>query len=379
MQYSPKASTTDKADSMNGNLDPSTPIDADAGQDGDATGPVRKLQGVSSAHFLRLVEERGTTGFWTCDLETGLCTCSPGLLRVMAIEPMQTFRLTDLIDSVHPEERPLCEDIWPLIRSGVPVNRSFRIIRGDRTVRWVEFRSEVVLDANQRPLRAVGLLQDISVQHESRQAVEDTVGRYRALVSAVATMEWRATASGEPVFSHGWTELTGQLETNVLNGTWVEAIHPDDRAGVISSWEHAVATLTPYVANHRILQINGEYEWFYARAVPVHHKTGRSHEWLGMIMRHSDFNIMGKRQDAGEAPLTPMQIRAARAMLEWTLEDLSRVSGVSISSIRRIEAEGERSTRPASLAALRQAFEREGVVFQDGNKVSLPRTRTPFG
>ena len=72
-------------------------------------------------------------------------------------------------------------------------------------------------------------------------------------------------------------------------------------------------------------------------------------------------------------------VYAARAMLEWTLEDLSRVSGVSISSIRRIEAEGERSTRPASLAALRQAFEREGVVFQDGNKVSLPRTRTPFG
>lgn len=363
---------------MNGNLDPSTPIDADAGQDGDATGPVRKLQGVSSAHFLRLVEERGTTGFWTCDLETGLCTCSPGLLRVMASEPMQTFRLTDLIGSVHPEERPLCEDIWPLIRSGVPVNRSFRIIRGDRTVRWVEFRSEVVLDANQRPLRAVGLLQDISIQHESRQAVEDTMGRYRALVSAVATMEWRATASGEPVFSHGWTELTGQHETNVLNGTWVEAIHPDDRAGVIASWEHAVATLTPYVANHRILQANGEYEWFYARAVPVHHKTGRSHEWLGMIMRHSDFNIMGKRQDAGEAPLTPMQIRAARAMLQWTLEDLSRVSGVSISSIRRIEAEGERSTRPASLAALRQAFEREGVVFQGSNAVSLPRTLTPF-
>lgn len=58
-------------------------------------------------------------------------------------------------------------------------------------------------------------------------------------------------------------------------------------------------------------------------------------------------------------------------MLQWTLEDLSRQSGVSVSSIRRIEGEGERSTRPASLSAIREAFEREGLAFSDGNTVSL--------
>lgn len=358
---------------MNSFLETSAQIEVNAASDGDVTAAVRKLQGVSSAHFLRLIEERGTTGFWTCDLGTGQCTPSTGLHRVLGIEPQQPFRIADLINQVHPEDRVISEDIWPLIRSGVPVNRDFRIIRGDRTVRWVEFRSEVVLDADQRPARAIGLMQDVSAQQESRQVLEDTVGRYKALVNAIAVMEWRATATGEPVFSQGWSTLTGQREADVLDGRWVDAIHPDDRAVALRSWQEAVSSLSPYIANFRILQVNGEYDWFNSRAVPIVHKGGRSHEWLGMIMRHNDLSGVADRVPGSEIQLTPMQIRAGRAMLQWTLEDLSRVSGVSISSIRRIEGEGERSTRPASLTAIRYAFEREGLVFGDGNAVSLQK------
>lgn len=356
---------------MNSFLETSAQVEVNAVPDDDMAAAVRKLQGVSSAHFLRLIEERGTTGFWTCDLISGQCTSSTGLHRVLGIEPQQPFRIADLVNQVHPEDRVISEDIWPLIRSGVPVNRNFRIIRGDRTVRWVEFRSEVVLDEDQRPARAIGLLQDVSVQQESRQALEDSVGRYKALVNAIAVMEWRATASGEPVFSQGWSTLTGQREADVLDGRWVEAIHPEDRAKALASWQKAVSTLSTYIANLRILQVDGEYEWFHSRAVPIFHKGGRSHEWLGMIMRHTDLSGIAERLPGSEIQLTPMQIRAGRAMLQWTLEDLSRISGVSISSIRRIEGEGERSTRPASLIAIRQAFEKEGLVFGDGNAVAL--------
>lgn len=350
-----------------------TQADLYSGLDVEVSGVSRKMPGVSSVHFLRLVEERGTAGFWSCDLLTGECSCSQGLLRVLGIESPKHFSLMDLIDQIHPEDRNSCEDIWPLIRSGVPVNRDFRIIRSDRTVRWVGFRSEVVLDADQRPARAAGFLDDISQLHENRQALDESLGRYRALVSAVAALEWRATASGEPIFSHGWTALTGQPESEVLNGNWVNAVHPEDRDSVVATWTHAVATLSPYVANHRIRKANGEYEWFHARAVPVIRKGPRPHEWLGMIIRHDDFIKRGATPAAAEVPVAPMQIRAGRAMLQWTLDDLSRVSGVSVSSIRRIEAEGERSTRPASLLAIRRAFEREGLVFGEDNAVSFIR------
>ncbi|WP_237371574.1 PAS domain-containing protein [Rhizobium sp. SL42] len=324
---------------------------------------VRKMSGISSAHFLKLVEDRGTIGFWSSDIATGQGSATLGLLRLLGLENGAQFRIADFSRFIHPDDRGYGEDIWTTIRQGIPVNRNFRIIRSDRTVRWVEFKSEVVLDAQQKPFKAIGLIIDVTDQQEGRQALEDALDRYRALVGSLATMEWRSSADGHPIFSHGWTALTGQVEMDAANNGWLQTIHPDDRELVSRKWQESVSTLAPYALNHRILLINGHYEWFHARAVPIIKRGGRSHEWLGIIMRQADLKREAPMAPPSMNMLTPIQVRAARAMLQWTLDELSQVSGVSVSSIRRIEGEGERATRPASLHAIRTAFEEYGIQF----------------
>ncbi|TPP05954.1 PAS domain-containing protein [Rhizobium glycinendophyticum] len=323
--------------------------------------------------YLKLAEDRGTVGFWSCDSTGVTCCPSAGLLRLLGLEAGAHFRIAEIADFAHPEDRAQAENIWLMIRSGVPVERRFRIVRADRTVRWIDFRSEVVLDDAQQPSRSIGIVIDVTAQHESRETIEDTLGRYRALVNSLATMEWRATADGSPIYSHGWTALTGQLEVHVARGNWIDAVHPDDRQRVATAWNQSVRTLTPYMVNHRLRCVTGEYQWFHARAVPIIKKGGRSHEWLGIIMLHDDLNTRGGRDTDDGYDLTPMQIRAGRAMLQWTLGDLSDLSGISVSSIRRIEAEGERATRPASMSAIRKAFEDHGLCFSGGNAVSFRR------
>lgn len=322
------------------------------------------------SQYLKLAEDRGTMGFWSCDSMSSTCCPSSGLLRLLGLEPTARFRIAEIADFAHPEDRAQAENIWLMIRSGVPVERRFRIVRADRTVRWIDFRSEVVLDETQQPSRSIGIIIDVTAQHESRETIEDTLGRYRALVNSLATMEWRATADGMPIYSQGWTALTGQLEIHVANGSWMDVIHPDDRQRVAAAWGQSVRTLSPYMINHRLLRVTGEYEWFHARAVPIIKKGGRSHEWLGIIMLLADLNTWSGSSAEETHELTPMQIRAARAMLQWTLGDLSDLSGISVSSIRRIEAEGERTTRPASINAIRKAFEDHGLSFGEGNTVS---------
>src|SRR6516162_7004317 len=66
--------------------------------------------------------------------------------------------------------------------------------------------------------------------------------------------------------------------------------------------------------------------------------------------------------------LTSPQIRAARALIRWTAEDLSRQSAVSLRTIRRAElAECETSMTAANDLAIRQALEAAGVEFIDEN------------
>jgi hypothetical protein len=67
--------------------------------------------------------------------------------------------------------------------------------------------------------------------------------------------------------------------------------------------------------------------------------------------------------------LTSAQIRAARALIRWSAEDLSRHSSVSLRTIRRAElAEGETSMTAANDLALRHALESAGVEFTNGDQ-----------
>jgi hypothetical protein len=67
-------------------------------------------------------------------------------------------------------------------------------------------------------------------------------------------------------------------------------------------------------------------------------------------------------------PLTSAQIRAARALLRWSAEDLARASTLGVTTIRRAElAEGETSMTTANDSAVRRTLESAGVEFIDGN------------
>ena len=67
-------------------------------------------------------------------------------------------------------------------------------------------------------------------------------------------------------------------------------------------------------------------------------------------------------------PLSSAQIRAARALLRWSAEDLARKSLLSVATIRRAElSEKETSLTAANDLAVRRALEGAGVEFIDEN------------
>ena len=62
------------------------------------------------------------------------------------------------------------------------------------------------------------------------------------------------------------------------------------------------------------------------------------------------------------------QIRAARALLRWSAEDLARAAALGANTIRRAEVmEGITSLTAANERAIRQALETAGVEFIDEN------------
>jgi len=74
--------------------------------------------------------------------------------------------------------------------------------------------------------------------------------------------------------------------------------------------------------------------------------------------------------------LTSTQIRMARHALRWSVAELAAITGVSISTIKRIEAsDGEPNSTKANLTTLQKALEAAGIEFigtpEDGPGVRI--------
>jgi len=75
--------------------------------------------------------------------------------------------------------------------------------------------------------------------------------------------------------------------------------------------------------------------------------------------------------------LTSAQIRAGRALVRWSAEDLSRQSAVSLRTIRRAElVEGQTSMTARNDLAIRRALEAAGIEFTNGDQPGVRLTKT---
>jgi hypothetical protein len=65
--------------------------------------------------------------------------------------------------------------------------------------------------------------------------------------------------------------------------------------------------------------------------------------------------------------ITPQESRAARGLLNWNQTQLAQASLIGLSTVRNFEGE-LRETTLANLAAIRGAFEKSGIIFENDGK-----------
>ncbi|TPG45684.1 XRE family transcriptional regulator [Roseomonas nepalensis] len=73
--------------------------------------------------------------------------------------------------------------------------------------------------------------------------------------------------------------------------------------------------------------------------------------------------------------VSPAQSRAARALLNWSQDELATKASVGVNTVRNFEQE-KASPRPAILTAMRSALERAGIqmIEDEGEGVKLRKT-----
>lgn len=311
---------------------------------------------LSSYQMLKLVEERGGVGFWSLEIATRGLWGSPGFHRVTGLPATDDLRGL-FRRLIHPDDQAAQADLWDLIQLGHVVDREFRIIRPDQTVRWVALKTGVVLGPDALPARTDGVLLDTTATHEARQIAAWMQGRQTGVLRAITAATWSAHPAGEIEMAAGWERLTGQTATEMAGFGWLNALHPDDRRVALAAWQAARTTGAPYRAEYRVRGADGTYRRFSSRGAAQAGPDGAVREWFGLVLAVPD----DARDAVPDAAIGPL-IRGGRAVLGWSIQDLAAASGVSGSSVRRMEEFGE-GPRPKIRQAVRQAFEGAGIRF----------------
>ncbi len=196
------------------------------------------------------------------------------------------------------------------------------------------------------------LIIDIEARKQSENALRRSNERFRAAVDAIHGVLWTNTADGRMIGEQpGWAALTGQGFEEYQDYGWSNAVHPDDRAGAVASWQQAVAAKSTYIWEHRVRCHDGSYRTFAIRGVPIIGADGEIEEWVGV---HTDITVQREAEASLQEHASNLERQVRHRM---RAEEQLRQLNESLEA--RVEA--EMAERRQTERALQQAQKMESI------------------
>lgn len=124
--------------------------------------------------LLAKAQEIGKIGTWEIDIKNNVLSWTKESYQIFGIDPETAMTYELFLDKIHPDDIEYVDKAWNAGLEANDYDIEHRIIVNDR-VRWVREKAEISYNENNDPVKAIGLIQDItdlkSVHYElTRQA-----------------------------------------------------------------------------------------------------------------------------------------------------------------------------------------------------------------
>lgn len=186
----------------------------------------------------------------------------------------------------------------------------------------VEDVTEQILTARRLERETEALAEETRARKQVEAILEklrESEERYRLLADMIPQNIWTTDAEGQHTyFSRRWYEFTGATTDDSHGEGWQKWIHPEDRERMLARWQHSLKTGEPYEIEYRFRGADGEYHWFFGKAMPLRDAAGKIVEWFGTATDISE----RKRLDEERERLLASE-RNARERVTTILESIT--------------------------------------------------------
>jgi len=240
-----------------------------------------------SEELFRQAFEHAPFGMCVTDLGGHFLQVNATLCRILGYS-QQELVAKSWTELTHPDDRIPSLTISEQMRNhpNETVEIQKRYIHPSGATVWARVKVSVVRDSVGTPLFHVGHVEDITERKRAEEALYESEDRFRVMADSCPTMLWVTGADGRIQFVNRMLrELTGTTFEQMEGGSWRLLIHPDDAAGYVGAFQHAVREQAAFRAEARVRRADGEWRWLGSFAQP---RLSPGGEFLGHIGLSSD-------------------------------------------------------------------------------------------
>ncbi|MBL8470165.1 MAG: EAL domain-containing protein [Rhodocyclaceae bacterium] len=204
---------------------------------------------------------------WVLDLasESMEIAANAPLVDARGLEPL-TLPFADWLHFVHADD---VARLQQTLRSGGRPDHpcfecEFRLLRSEASWAWVLGRGRAVsFDAQGRATRCIGTITDITGRKHAEHCLSESEARYRLVVDNVKEAIFQTDAAGRWLFlNRAWEEITGFTVEEALGKSFLDYVHPDDRARNQALFQPLIAREKDYCRHEiRYLHKDGGHRW----------------------------------------------------------------------------------------------------------------------
>ena len=273
---------------------------------------------------LRRGQRYANIGTWEWQINTGELFWTEGIGPLFGYQRVDIEASYDnFLNAVHPDDRAKVEAaVNNCIENDTPYEIEHRVVWPDGTVRWLLERGAVTRDEEGKPLRMLGVVQDIDNRKRTELALSE---RERQLSEAqkIAKMgHWNADlVTGELDWSDQIFDIFGQDPQSFAPTvtSFFDAVHPEDRERVRESQIEAASNGRQDVT-HRIVRPDGSVRHVHELARAEVDEDGELVRLVGTIQDITDQFEAGQRLRRTEELFAFAVDGAGDGVWEWNVQ-----------------------------------------------------------
>jgi len=213
------------------------------------------------AHF-DLAERAARFGYWRVELAEGATYWSPGMYRLLGVDPKEPPDSEWLLQQMQPEDKAAVEEaIAVAIKTRSPFSYRTRARDPNVAAQIVDTQGEVAIGDDGRVTALVGVCYDVTQQVRAEEARAKAQQMYRLMTEEASDVILMYESDGRIVFASGALErVLGRTVDEIEQRRFLTLVHPDDLHDAAKIVERPPLGGTN-TGCFRILHAAGHYVW----------------------------------------------------------------------------------------------------------------------